>query len=97
MTPEEFKEWRANLGYSQHQAADALGVSRGSIENYERGSRREDARPVEIPRTVEFACYAILAAGPAVLGPPVGSQLDKWAATLAVQLRHLAPNKKPAN
>ncbi|ESX19121.1 helix-turn-helix transcriptional regulator [Mesorhizobium sp. LSJC264A00] len=52
MTPEQFKAWRKDLGLSQEAAAAVLGVSRGSIENYERGSRREDQRPVEIPTNV---------------------------------------------
>ncbi|ESX13514.1 MULTISPECIES: helix-turn-helix transcriptional regulator [unclassified Mesorhizobium] len=52
MTPEEFKAWRQSSGFSQTEAAEALGVSRGSIENYERGTRREDGRPVLIPGSV---------------------------------------------
>ncbi|ESX06781.1 hypothetical protein X769_09005 [Mesorhizobium sp. LSJC268A00] len=59
MTPEEFKAWRSDLGFSQQQAADALGISRGSVENYERGERREDNRPVEIPRSIGLACQAL--------------------------------------
>lgn len=59
MTPEQFKAWRAHMKLSQVSAADALGISRQSIENYERGSRREDERPVIIPKTVELACAAI--------------------------------------
>jgi DNA-binding XRE family transcriptional regulator len=56
MTPKEFRSWREKLGLSQQGAADALGISIGSIGLYERGSRREDNRAVEIPKTVEFAC-----------------------------------------
>lgn len=59
MTPDDFKGWRRNLGLTQSQAAAALGLSLGSIENYERGARREDGRPVAIPRTVELACFAV--------------------------------------
>jgi transcriptional regulator with XRE-family HTH domain len=47
------------MGLSQQSAADALGLSKGSIELYERGSRREDGRPVEIPKAVELACAAL--------------------------------------
>lgn len=57
MTPEEFKAWRLQCDFSQTEAAEALGVSRGSIENYERGTRREDARPVEIPGSVIAAIH----------------------------------------
>jgi DNA-binding XRE family transcriptional regulator len=56
MTSTEFKSWRERLGLSQQTAADLLGISKGSIELYERGSRRDDNRPVEIPTTVELAC-----------------------------------------
>ena len=45
---------------SQQGAADALGLSKASIELYERGSRRDDDRPVVIPRTVELACAALM-------------------------------------
>ncbi|MER9691976.1 helix-turn-helix domain-containing protein [Mesorhizobium sp. M0179] len=60
MTPEEFKALRTTMGLSQSQAAEALGVSRGSVENYERGKRREDERAVEIPKTVELAAIVRL-------------------------------------
>lgn len=56
MTSAEFKLWRERLGLSQQAAADVLGVSKGSIELYERGARRDDNRPVEIPTTVELSC-----------------------------------------
>jgi transcriptional regulator with XRE-family HTH domain len=56
MTSVEFKSWRERLGLSQQAAADVLGISKGSIELYERGARRDDNRPVEIPTTVELSC-----------------------------------------
>jgi Predicted transcriptional regulators len=59
MTPEQFKTWRERMGLSQIAAAEALGLSRGSINLYERGSRREDGRPVVVPKTVELACAAL--------------------------------------
>ena len=59
MTPEQFKAWRKHLALSQAEAATALGLSRGSVELYERGRRREDERPVVIPKTVELACAAL--------------------------------------
>ena len=70
MTPIEFKEWRTTLGLSQTQAADALGISRGSVENYESGRRREDSRPVEIPLTVSLACDAVSIWSAATRGDP---------------------------
>ncbi|MER2249674.1 helix-turn-helix transcriptional regulator [Methylorubrum podarium] len=59
MSPDDFKAWRLRLGFSQQEAADRLGISRGSVENYERGHRREDRRPVEIPLTVEHSCQIV--------------------------------------
>lgn len=59
MTPDDFKAWRLALGFSQQEAADRLGISRGSVENYERGHRREDRRPVEIPLTVDRSCQVV--------------------------------------
>lgn len=59
MTPAEFKEWRTNLGLNQDEAAKALGISRGSVLNYERGSRREDGRPAEIPPSIVRACDSV--------------------------------------
>ncbi|MGX9142689.1 helix-turn-helix domain-containing protein [Mesorhizobium sp. 128a] len=64
MSPDDFKAWRHSMNWTQQDAADALHLSHGTIENYERGKRREDNRPVDIPFTVAFTCaaYAIVAA-----------------------------------
>ncbi|WP_454813791.1 helix-turn-helix domain-containing protein [Labrys neptuniae] len=59
MDPEQFKAWRRHMGFSQIEAARALGISKGSVELYEAGKRRDDGRPVEIPKTVALACAAI--------------------------------------
>lgn len=59
MTSEDFKSWRKELGLSQREAADMIGVSKGSVENYERGHRLEDNRSVVIPKTVALACAAV--------------------------------------
>jgi transcriptional regulator with XRE-family HTH domain len=59
MTPQSFRAWRKGLGMSQREAAEALGISMSSVQLYERGSRREDGRPVEIPKTVALACSAV--------------------------------------
>ena len=59
MTPDDFKAWRATMGYNQVQAAEALGLSKSSIELYEKGKRRDDGRAVEIPITVSLSCAAL--------------------------------------
>jgi len=58
MSPDEFKAWRKAMGQTQLTAAEILGVSRGTIDLYERGARREDGRAVEIPLSIAIACFA---------------------------------------
>lgn len=60
MTGEDFKAWRAAMGLSQRAAAETLGLSRGTVENYERG-HLVDGRPSLIPKTVGLACAALAA------------------------------------
>lgn len=57
MTPGEFRSWRKSLGLKQKDAADLLGLKKRVIQYYEKG--RRDGKPVEIPRAVELAAYAI--------------------------------------
>ncbi|ODN68540.1 helix-turn-helix domain-containing protein [Methylobrevis pamukkalensis] len=59
MTSEQFKAWRKALGFTQAAAAEALGLSKPAVENYDRGVRREDGRAVVIPKVVALACMAI--------------------------------------
>ena len=61
MTSDQFKLWRKDMGLTQAAAADALGLSQSSIELYERGMRKDDGRPVVIPKTVALACAALKA------------------------------------
>ncbi|MEZ0214319.1 MAG: XRE family transcriptional regulator [Xanthobacteraceae bacterium] len=58
MTSEQFKTWRAGLGLTVAQAAAALAVPPGAIEEYERGADG-DGKPVAIPKSVELACAAL--------------------------------------
>lgn len=57
MSPEQFKEWRRTLGLKQKDAADRLGLKKRMIQYYEKG--RRDGRPVEIPKSIRLACYAL--------------------------------------
>jgi len=61
MDNEQFKAWRKKMGYTQQQAADALGLYRLTIINYERGTRPENNLEVKIPRSIDLACAAIAA------------------------------------
>lgn len=69
MTNAEFKAWRKHMGLTIVEAANALGVSTGSVELYERGARREDNRPVLIPKPVELACAALALGMTSYSGP----------------------------
>ena len=57
MSPTAFKRWRKSLGLSQKAAATALGLKRRAVQYYEKGER--DGDPVEIPKTVRLACFAL--------------------------------------
>lgn len=57
MKPGEFKRWRKAQGWSQKDAADALGLKRRVVQYYEKGERGGEA--VKIPRVVRLACYAL--------------------------------------
>jgi transcriptional regulator with XRE-family HTH domain len=69
MTNLQFKAWRKHMGLTIVEAAEALGVSEGSVELYERGARREDGRPVIVPKPVELACAALALGVKAYEGP----------------------------
>ena len=57
MTPARFKAWRKHLALKQKDVADLLGLKKRVIQYYEKG--RRDGKPVEIPKTVELACWAL--------------------------------------
>ena len=45
------------MGLKQKDAAEQLGLKKRVIQYYERGNR--DGKKVEVPKTVELACYAL--------------------------------------
>lgn len=57
MTPGQFKRWRKQMGFSQKDAADALGLKRRVLQYYEKGER--DGKKVQIPLSISLACYAL--------------------------------------
>jgi transcriptional regulator with XRE-family HTH domain len=59
MTPHQFKAWRKAMGLRQKEAAERLGLKKRVIQYYERGDR--DGKKIEVPKTVELACYALAA------------------------------------
>jgi DNA-binding XRE family transcriptional regulator len=48
----EFLKWRRTLGYTQDEAGEKLGVSRGTIQHWERDVTR-------IPQAMEMACQEL--------------------------------------
>lgn len=57
MTPKAFKHWRKSLQLSQKEAAAALGLKHRIVQYYEKGER--DGKPIQIPKSVRLACWAI--------------------------------------
>ena len=58
MEPNEFGAWRRKLGLTQQEVAERLGVSRGTVIDYERGRWRSGGE-AKIPKAVELACQAL--------------------------------------
>lgn len=58
MKPADFKRWRKWMGFSQKEAAEALGLKRRVVQYYEKGER--DGETVKIPRSVRLACKALV-------------------------------------
>ena len=73
MKPSDFKRWRKSLHLSQKQAAEALGLKRRVVQYYEKGVR--DGYPVEIPKSIRLACFA-LTKGCADYSGPMTDQAD---------------------
>jgi transcriptional regulator with XRE-family HTH domain len=61
MTSADLLAWRKHMGYSQRTAAEALGVQLPTYQEWERGARFADGRPVEIDRRTGLACGALAA------------------------------------
>ncbi len=57
MKPSQFRAWRKSMGYKQKEAAAHLGLKKRMIQYYEKGDR--DGHPVDIPKSVRLACYAL--------------------------------------
>jgi len=57
MKSKEFKKWRKAHGLNQTKAARKLGLKLRTVQYYEKGERK--GKPIEIPKSVSLACYAI--------------------------------------
>ena len=47
------------MNLSQQKAAEALGVSKSTIEAYESGVWKQNGKAAEIPLAIAYACTAI--------------------------------------
>lgn len=52
MSADQFRHWRAWVGWTQRRAALELGVSRRALQKYEAGM-------LEVPRKVALACDSL--------------------------------------
>lgn len=52
-------KWRKAMNLTQQDAAEKLGVNRGTLADYERGLRRSDKKSIQIPKAIELACQSI--------------------------------------
>lgn len=59
MTPQQLRAWRDRHGLSRAKAGEALGISKETIDLYELGYRRDNGKPVIIPKAIALACAAI--------------------------------------
>jgi transcriptional regulator with XRE-family HTH domain len=75
MKASDFKRWRKDLGLSQKEAADLLGLKRRMVQYYEKGQR--DGKKVGVPKTVRLACYAVADGIDDYRGPPKQRKMEK--------------------
>ncbi len=81
MEPHDFRKWRKHMGFSQKDAADALGLKRRMIQYYEKGER--DSEKVQIPLAVALACYALTVGVTNYRGP--SKKIDRQEAAPAAE------------
>jgi len=61
MTPADLAAWQAQMGFSQREAAAALGVTLPTYQEWRRGTRFRDGAPIDIDRRTALACAALAA------------------------------------
>ena len=61
MQPAELRKWQASMGYTTRGAAEALGVSPATYQDWINGTSRNTGKPVKISRIVGLACAALAA------------------------------------
>jgi transcriptional regulator with XRE-family HTH domain len=63
MTEPSFKRWRKQLGWTQIQAAEALGVTVGYVKSLDSGISRTTKQPVKMSETLRMLMTAIAERG----------------------------------
>jgi DNA-binding XRE family transcriptional regulator len=61
MNAADLRAWQAHMGYTQAQAAEALGVALGTYCEWVAGVSRTTGRPIAPKKTVALACAALAA------------------------------------
>lgn len=61
MTSTDLKNWQARMGFTQAQAAAALGISLSAYKDLLKGTSRNTGAPVSIDRRTELSCAALAA------------------------------------
>ncbi|ODT23979.1 MAG: hypothetical protein ABS54_10060 [Hyphomicrobium sp. SCN 65-11] len=54
-----FRRWRKQVGFTQDEAADALGISKSQVANFDAGKDRASGRPATPPLAVRSLMTAI--------------------------------------
>ncbi len=89
MTPADLKAWRKRMGYTQQEAAAALGMSAAGYQQLESGRNKGTGKQFAPDKRTALACAAIEAGLPPV-GTDVSSDMSNiearavaWAADAA--------------
>lgn len=72
MSPLQLREWQSRLGYTNRQAAAALGISLPGYSQLLHGIHRSSGRPLAINTRTALACAAIEAMADDALRPKDG-------------------------
>lgn len=59
LTGKLIREWREKIGWSRADTAEKLGISEGSLLNYEHEKRVDRSQPVKIPKLLDWALSAV--------------------------------------
>jgi DNA-binding XRE family transcriptional regulator len=64
MTPTDLAAWRAHMAMTQRAAAESLGVSLSTYQQWERGASFRDGAPMQPDTRTALACAALAAGIP---------------------------------